>query len=185
MEASGAPGAWPDYCCVPAFIASGLRRLGVPTVDRRWLCMSLGVKVPSGASNPLGLPSVGDVAQAGVQLAEAKALVPRILTELALPLDFRHIPFNTIPLGDYEGYFASLRDSNCAIGLGLDWRYLHGSVDPSPHVVNVLNYGPQFVSISDPSEGDDPADQCFSATTLEGSVRVIGDGFWLMGRGIA
>lgn len=174
--------AWPDHCCVAAFVWTALRMSGVPVPDRDDIARRLGTCVGPLDDNPWSLTVVADPQMRGVPSAAAENAIPSLLLDLNLPLCFPHVSFASVTLGLYEELLSEAVLSGCIAGVGYDHAMLTQRKGVSRHVCRVQpGERTDHVRLIDDATGDPPTTREVSWLRLEQAVRSLGDGFWLLG----
>ena len=175
---------WPDQCCVPAFVHAALLRLGVACPVPEALPGILGVRVPPGQENPLGLPLSDDEHPAGVTAVDAERAVNRMCRELNLPIRLRRVPFLTITFDLWEDVLAAALDRGAVVGIGVDYRVL-AKADPlssAQHVLRVVSLQEDALELFDDSGESNPPRLHVDRDRVHRAVLAISDGLWIMGR---
>lgn len=183
MTALAAPLRWPPQCCVPAFVQSALRELGVACPTGPALARILGVRVERDQANPFDLPLATRSDPAGVRAADAEKDINLLCWRLGAPVHFRHVPFLTIACEAWEEVLREADDAGAIVGVGVDYRRLSGtgSNRPALHVLRILGAGGGALSVRDDSGESTPDTFEVDRERLLSSVLAVPDGFWIMG----
>jgi hypothetical protein len=173
---------WPRGCCVAAFVAAALGRLGHEGIDRAHLARSLKTTVGPDDPNPFQLAIEIDPVLRGVPIDRAVRLMPPLLREFDPELFFRHIRFCEITMGLVEDVLVQGETAGCIIGVGLDFGPFVGQPSPLRHVCSLaLAVQAEKIVLTDNSSGDPPWSRAIRWVELLSRVSSVDDGFWCIG----
>lgn len=174
---------WPAHCCVPAFVHAALRANDIHLKEPASLPILLGVHVGADDNNPLDLPIAKTDDVRGVTVSVAERLIQALLDDLKLPIFFRYIPFNEIPLGLYEDVLQETLNMSFIVGLGVDVSKLNIArcQDKALHVFRVVNFNQNYVTLFDDSLECSPPELTCAWDEVERSILAANGGFWLLG----
>lgn len=174
----------PD-ACVPAFVQGALQALGGPLLELDQLGRTLGMKARPGSPNPWALPVAANDASAGTSLRDAARFLPALLSRQLPGVEFRHIPFNTIPFQLYDDVFREALRANAIVGLGYDFELLFatGHAVQRRHLSRIVATAPgvrAHFALLDPGLPKGWPTE-YRWDDAEAAVRSIDDGFWVIG----
>lgn len=174
---------WPSECCVAAFVVAALAQLGYSGTDRVGLARRLGTRVGPDKPNPWGLTVESDPKLVGVQVADAKRLVPPVLKEFNDDLCFRHVPFSKITLGLFAELLNQILSRGAIAGIGFNYAPFVGRSDTLRHVVRIIpTSDAEKVMLLDDTVGSPPREFLATWAELIPQVHAVSDGFWIIGR---
>ena len=182
-ESENPQGAWPPFCCVAAFVAAALEKLGHLNIDRKSLARRFEIAVAPASSNPWGLRVETDPNRQGLTVAAAKDRIPRVLKTYDPELSFRHLYLSQITLGLVEEVLVQAHSQGCVVGIGYDFNHL-GAPDTAEmrHVARIEPAADsEHAVILDDSESRPPLRQRVGWFELLPAVNAIDDGYWLIG----
>jgi hypothetical protein len=171
----------PDYMCVPRFLSGGIHDLLGAQVLVETLAIDLGVRVPQGADNQLGLSVTMDQDDTGVTARQTSDRFPVIARTLSEPIMFRHIPFREIVFDLYWDAINELLKSRVVVGLGLNLGYFSQS-GVCRHVSRVQRLTQDVVEFEDECLKSVLATSTLPVQVVECAVLDIYDGIWTVAR---
>jgi len=175
--------AWPPYCCVAAFVAAALEKLGHANIGRESLAHKLDISVAPSSHNPWGLRVEVDPHLQGLTVAAATERIPRLLRSFDSELTFRHVLFNHVTLGLVEEVLVQATLQGCVVGVGYDLSLMSGT--GSAMMRHVARIEPasdsEHVVILNDSEAFQPQPVLARWSDLLPAVNAVTDGFWLVG----
>jgi hypothetical protein len=176
---------WPAQCCVPAFVYAALRIKGIAFQNPATLPLRLGVCVGPDDANPLGLPVVeeGKDHVHGVAAKAVEPLIQALLTDMMIPMFFRYLPVNKVPLDLYEDIVIDALKEDLVVGLGVDvsqlWTISRGN--KALHVFRVLSLLQGKITLFDDSAECTPAKIVCDWEVIEQGMLSARGGFWIFG----
>jgi hypothetical protein len=171
--------------CVAAFVRAAVRTTSGVELDLGEVARSLDTALPPGAPNPWQLRISSTPGDWGVTVLAATRLIPMLFERHRLPLMFRHIRFNEIALEQYEDVFDWITRYHGSVAVGLDYGKLRTG-GPCTHHVMRCERGSTTGTVclrDDSDNSSSPRELRWD--DLAALVRAVGDGFWIVGSGLA
>jgi hypothetical protein len=176
-------GAWPPFCCVAAFVAASLEKLGHTNVDRESLAHNLGIAVAPTCRNPWHLRVETDPNRQGLSVASATVAIPRVLKTHDPELSFRHVRLSEVTLGLIEDVLVQATHQGCVVGIGYDISRLRANgATEMRHVTRIEAAAEsEYAVILDDSDSYPPRPWTIKWFDLLPAVNAANDGYWLIG----
>jgi 5-amino-6-(D-ribitylamino)uracil---L-tyrosine 4-hydroxyphenyl transferase len=175
--------SWPPFCCVAAFVAASLEKLGHAHIDRKKIALELGISVAPTSHNPWNLQVEANPLLQGLTVAAAETRIPRLLMAFDPKLSFRHVPLNHILLGLVEDFIDQATRQGRVLGIGYDANRLDGAgTGVTRHVARLEpTEGGEAAVILDDSASRPPSPRVVRWSDLLPATNAIHDGFWIIG----
>ena len=175
--------AWPPFCCVAAFVAASLEKLGHTHIVQSTLAQKLEIAVAPTCRNPWNLRVEIDPLRQGLKADAAEEQIPSVLKTFDPKLSFRHVPLSQITLGFVEDVLAQATSRGCVVGIGYDFNRMGGTGHAvMSHVARIEPADDsEHVVILDDSESSPPDRRVVRWLELLPAVTALNDGFWLIG----